>query len=90
MRVVVLLLAVAITLLIPFALTLFWVSAPVGPRDFGWTDGVPDDYRPPVVSLYSPLPVGVMTAVVVVMACIFATRSGHRDHHDRVSDSIGP
>lgn len=76
--------ASTITPLVPFALTLFWVSAPVGPREFGWTDGLPDDYRPPVVSLYSPLPVGVVVAVIVVVACIFAVRTGNRAHHDRL------
>ncbi|MFN3538685.1 MAG: hypothetical protein ACK40J_01345 [Rhodococcus sp. (in: high G+C Gram-positive bacteria)] len=76
--------------LIPFALTLFWVSAPVPPREFGWTDGTPDDYVRPIVSLYSPLPVGVVTAVIVVVACIFAPRGDRPDHHDRVSDSSGP
>ncbi|MDZ7915184.1 MAG: hypothetical protein U5N21_16980 [Rhodococcus sp. (in: high G+C Gram-positive bacteria)] len=76
--------------LIPFALTLFWVSAPVPPREFGWTDGTPDDYVRPIVSLYSPLPVGVVAAVIVVLACIFAPRGDRRDHHDRVSESSGP
>ncbi|MDV8023511.1 hypothetical protein [Rhodococcus sp. IEGM 1330] len=82
--------ASSITPLIPFALTLFWVSAPVPPREFFWTDGTPDDNVRPIVSLYSPLPVGVVTAVIVVVACIFATRGERRDHHDRVSESSGP
>ncbi len=77
--------------LVPFALTLFSVSAPVPSREFGWTDGLPEDYRPPIVSLASPLPVGVVVAVIaVVAACIFATRSAHRERHDRMSDSSGP
>ncbi|WP_415975907.1 hypothetical protein [Rhodococcus sp. 077-4] len=76
--------------LVPFALTLFWVSAPVPPREFGWTDGTPDDYVRPIVALYSPLPVGVVVAVIVIVACIFATRSDTRVHHDRVSDWSGP
>lgn len=82
--------ASSITPLIPFALTLFWVSAPVPPREFFWTDGTSDDYERPIVSLYSPLPVGVVTAVIVVAACIFATRGDRPDHHDRVSESSGP
>ncbi|WP_032405506.1 hypothetical protein [Rhodococcoides fascians] len=82
--------ASTITPLIPFALTLFWISAPVPPREFGWTDGLPDDYVQPIVWLYSPLPVGVVTAVIVVVACHFAIRSGTPEHHDRVSDSSGP
>ncbi|OZF37198.1 hypothetical protein [Rhodococcus sp. 14-2483-1-2] len=76
--------------LIPFALTLFWVSAPVPPREFGWTDGTPDDYVRPIVSLYSPLPVGVVVAVIVVVGCLLVIRHHDREHHDRVSDSSGP
>lgn len=82
--------ASSITPLIPFALTLFWVSAPVPPREFFWTDGTSDDHERPIVSLYSPLPVGVVTAVIVVAACIFATRGDRPEHHDRVSESSGP
>ncbi|OZF39688.1 hypothetical protein CH294_05460 [Rhodococcus sp. 14-2483-1-1] len=82
--------ASTITPLIPFAMTLFWISAPVPPREFGWTDGLPDDDVQPIVWLYSPLPVGVVTAVIVVVACVFAIRSGTPEHHDRVSDSSGP
>ncbi|MCJ0891964.1 hypothetical protein [Rhodococcus sp. ARC_M5] len=82
--------ASAIGPLIPFALTLFWVSAPVPPRLFGWTDGTPEDYVRPVVWLYSPLPVGVVVAVIVVVGCLVAIRHHDREHHDRVSDSSGP
>ncbi|WP_143537834.1 hypothetical protein [Rhodococcus sp. 06-462-5] len=49
-----------------------------------------DDYERPIVSLYSLLPVGVVTAVIVVAACVFATRGKRQDHHDRVSESSGP
>ena len=80
----------AIGPLIPFALTLFWVSAPVPPRVFGWTDGTPEDYVRPIVSLYSPLPVGVVVAVIVIVGCLFVIRRHDRAHHDRVSDSSGP
>lgn len=76
--------------LIPFALTLFWVSAPVPPREFGWTDGTPDDYVRPVVWLYSPLPVGVVVAMIVIVGCLVVIRHDDREHHDRVSDSSGP
>ncbi|CCQ13526.1 Hypothetical membrane protein [Rhodococcus sp. AW25M09] len=82
--------ASTITPLLPFALTLFWVSAPVPPREFGWTDGTPDDYVPPVVWLSSPLPVGVVVAVIVVVGCLFVIRRGEREHHDRISYSSGP
>nr|WP_314144541.1 hypothetical protein [uncultured Rhodococcus sp.] len=76
--------------LIPFALTLFWVSAPVPPREFGWTDGTPEDYVRPVVWLYSPLPVGVVVASLVIVGCLVVIRHDDREHHDRVSDSSGP
>jgi hypothetical protein len=76
--------------LVPFALTLFSVSAPVPPRVFGWTDGTSDDYVPPIVWLYSPLPVGVVVAVIVILVCLVLGSRVEREHHDRVSDSSGP
>jgi len=76
--------------LVPFALTLFSVSAPVPPRVFGWTDGTSEDYVPPIVWLYSPLPVGVVVAVIVILVCLVLGSRAEREHHDRVSDSSGP
>ncbi|OZD33871.1 hypothetical protein CH252_36790 [Rhodococcus sp. 06-1477-1B] len=76
--------------LVPFALTLFSVSAPVPPRVFGWTDGTSDDYVPPIVWLYSPLPVGVVVAMIVILVCLVLGSRVEREHHDRVSDSSGP
>ncbi|WP_407727129.1 hypothetical protein ACJEDT_06190 [Rhodococcoides fascians] len=60
--------------LVPFALTLFSVSAPV----------------PPIVWLNSPLPVGVVVAVIVILVCLVLGSRAEREHHDRVSDSSGP
>lgn len=84
--------AVASTIgpLVPFALTLFSVSAPVPPRVFGWADGTADDYVPPIVWLYSPLTVGVVVAVIVILVCLVLGSRAEREHHDRVSDSSGP
>mgnify|MGYP005995795701 CR=1 FL=1 len=82
--------ASAIGPLIPFALTLFSVSAPVPPRVFGWTDGTPEDYVRPVVWLYSPLPLGVVVASLVIVGSLVVIRHDDREHHDRVSDSSGP
>ncbi|MBY3791414.1 hypothetical protein HQP42_03340 [Rhodococcus fascians] len=76
--------------LVPFALTLFSVSAPVPPRVFGWVDGTSDVYVPPIVWLNSPLPVGVVVAVIVILVCLVLGSRVERDHHDRVSDSSGP
>ncbi|MFI8565609.1 hypothetical protein ACIGGF_03500 [Rhodococcus sp. NPDC078407] len=76
--------------LVPFALTLFSVSAPVPPRVFGWMDGTSDDYVQPIVWLYSPLPVGVVVASLVVLGSLVVIRHGERAHHDRVSESSGP
>ncbi|WP_032376172.1 hypothetical protein [Rhodococcoides fascians] len=76
--------------LVPFALTLFSVSAPVPPRVFGWVDGTSDDYVPPIVWLKSPLPVGVVVAVIVILVCLVLGSRVEREHHDRVSDSSGP
>ena len=67
---------------IPMTLTLFSVSAPNVPSVYYWTDGTATGYEGPVVAALSPLNIGVLVSVsVIVFAGLAIARRPGRHLH---------
>ena len=71
---------VASAALLPLTMTFFAVSAPVAVADYGWSNGYPTSESGPMVTVDSPLPVGIVvgtvTAVLATLALVWRSDPG--------------
>lgn len=66
--------------LLPLTMTFFAVSAPLAVADYGWSNGYPTSESGPMVTVDSPLPVGIVvgtvTAVLATLALVWRSDPG--------------
>ncbi|WP_050785095.1 hypothetical protein [Rhodococcus opacus] len=60
------------TAMVPLTMTFFAVSAPLAVADYGWSNGYPTSESGPVVTVVSPLPLGIVVATVTAVLATLA------------------
>lgn len=58
--------------MLPLTMTFFAVSAPLAVADYGWSNGYPTSESGPVVTVDSPLPLGIVVATVTAILATLA------------------
>jgi hypothetical protein len=58
--------------MLPLTMTFFVISAPLAVADYGWSNGYPASESGPVVTVVSPLPLGIVVATVTAVLATLA------------------